>query len=112
MFVRTGCITAENPFPPMHGPSGEVCAVNNTDANGGILSWSVTCTTSTITVHEVWSVHYHGETMDGKMTLRTTLPDRAPKQHSNYRAAISVPAPLRKEQRGAVCDVLHLLWTT
>ena len=46
--------------------------------NGGTLSWSVTCTTPKITVHQEWIVHYHGETMGGQVTSRSTTPDRTP----------------------------------
>ena len=76
-FVQTRCITTANPFPPpMHGPN--VCKMDKTEANGGTLRWSVTCTSPKFTFHEDWVVHYHGETMDGQFTLRTTPPDRPP----------------------------------
>ena len=74
--IRTRCITAANPFPPTHAV--EPCKTNKTNVNGGTLSWSVTCTTPKITVHQEWMVHYHGETMDGQVTSRSTTPDHTP----------------------------------
>ena len=44
----------------------------------GTLSWSVTCATPKITVHQEWIVHYHGDTMDGQVTLRSITPDHPP----------------------------------
>ena len=76
-FVKTRCITAADPFPPMHD-SGEVCKMDKTDVNGGTLRWSVTCVTPKITVHQDWVIHYHGETMDGEFTLRGNMPNRPP----------------------------------
>jgi hypothetical protein len=75
--IRTRCITAADPFPPK--PAGEPCKMDKTHVNGGTLSWSVTCsTTPKITVHQEWIVHYHGETMDGQVTSRSTTPDHTP----------------------------------
>jgi hypothetical protein len=76
-FIRTRCITAADPFPPMHD-SGEVCKIDKTEVNGGTLHWSVTCATPKVTIHQDWTVHYHGETMDGEFTLRSTMADRSP----------------------------------
>jgi hypothetical protein len=76
-FVKTRCITAADPFPPMHD-SDEVCKMDKTDVNGGNLRWSVTCATPKITVHQDWVMHYHGETMDGQFTLLSNMPDRPP----------------------------------
>ena len=76
-FTRTRCITAADPFPPMHN-EGEPCQIDKTDVDGGTLSWSMTCATPKITVHEEWIEHYHGETMDGQFTLRGTTPDHPP----------------------------------
>jgi hypothetical protein len=36
--------------------------MDKTHVNGGTLTWSVTCTTPKITVHQEWIVQYHGET--------------------------------------------------
>ena len=74
--IRTRCITAANPFPPTQ--AGEPCKMDKSHVNGGTLSWSVTCTTPKITVHQEWIVHYHGETMDGQVTSRSTTPDHTP----------------------------------
>ena len=74
--IRTKCITAADPFPPTH--AGEPCKMDKTHANGGTLSWSVTCTPAKITVHQEWLVHYHGEIMDGQVTSRSTTPDHTP----------------------------------
>ena len=74
--IRTRCITAADPFPPTH--AGEPCKINKTHVNGGTLTWSVTCNTTKITVHQEWIVHYHGETMDGQVSSRSTTPDHTP----------------------------------
>jgi Protein of unknown function (DUF3617) len=74
--IRTRCITATDPFPPT--PAGAPCKIDKTNLNGGMLSWSVTCTPPKITVHQEWIVHYHGETMDGQVTSRSTTPDHTP----------------------------------
>ena len=74
--IRTRCITAANPFPPTQ--AGEPCKMDKPHVNGGTLSWSVTCSTPKITVHQEWIVRYHGETMDGQVTSRSTTPDRTP----------------------------------
>jgi hypothetical protein len=52
--------------------------MDRTDISGGTLSWSVTCATAKFTVHEEWIVHYHGQTMDGQVTLQSTTPDHPP----------------------------------
>ena len=73
-FSRTRCITsAEPPLPPIK--AGEPCKMDKTDVNGGTLSWSVTCATPEITIHQEWIAHYHGETMDGQVTTRSTTSD-------------------------------------
>ena len=77
-FNKTRCITTADPFSPMHDHPGEECKIDKTDVNGGTLSWYVTCTTPKITIREDWIEHYHGETMDGQFTLRSTMPVRPP----------------------------------
>jgi len=76
-FVRTRCITAADPIPPMYD-AGEPCKMDKTEINGGTLSWSVTCATPKITVHQEWIVHYHCDTMDGQVTFQSSTPDHPP----------------------------------
>jgi hypothetical protein len=68
--------------------------MDKTQVNGGTLSWSVTCATPKITVHQEWIVHYHGETMDGQVTSRSTTPDHTPVESTTQlRVATSACAP-------------------
>jgi hypothetical protein len=68
---RSGCISAENPLPPMaRGPAepadaNHPCKVITPEVNGAAVSWSTICTTDKATITEEWIVHYHGETLDG-----------------------------------------------
>jgi hypothetical protein len=75
--TRTRCVTAADPFPAMLD-SGNVCKTDKSAVSGGTLRWSVTCVTPKTTVHEDWVAHYHGETMDGEFTLRSTMADHPP----------------------------------
>jgi hypothetical protein len=75
-FITTRCITAADPFPPMR--EGEPCTIDKKDVTGGTVSWSVTCVTTKMTVHQDWIMHYHGETMDGQYHLRGNTPSHSP----------------------------------
>jgi hypothetical protein len=57
---------------------GGPCKVDKTELNDGTASWSATCVTPKFTLHQEWVEHYHGETMDGQYTLRSSVPDQPP----------------------------------
>lgn len=73
-LTRTRCVTAADPFPP----DSKVCKMDKGEVNGGTLRWSVTCVTPKIIVHADWVAHYHGDTMAGEYTLRSTTTDHPP----------------------------------
>jgi hypothetical protein len=81
---RTGCINSDDPLPPMaRGPSAprdanRPCKVDKTEVSGGTVQWSTSCTTPQVVVHEEGVVHYHGETLNGEVTVRTTLAGHEP----------------------------------
>jgi hypothetical protein len=82
-FLRTECITADNPLPPMaRGTSapgdGKSCAVDKTEVNGDTVSWSTTCTTPRVMLHIEGTAHYHGETLDGEFVVRSKTADGPP----------------------------------
>jgi hypothetical protein len=83
-FIRTRCVTATDPFPPMPEGEGKPCTMDKTGINGGIVSWSLTCVTPKTTVHADWILHYHGETMDGQVAVSFTYPDHC--AHRKYKA--------------------------
>jgi len=72
-FSRTGCISSDNPLPPM---------ARESSVSGGTVSWALTCTAPQVTLHEEWIVHYHGETLDGNFTIRSALGGHSPIERS------------------------------
>ena len=85
---RTGCINSDDHLPPMaRGPSAprdanRPCKVDKTEVSGGTVRWSTSCTTPQAVVHEEGVVHYHGETLNGEVTVRTTLAGHEPTARS------------------------------
>jgi hypothetical protein len=78
-LTATRCATAADPFPfPRKLNAGGLCKIDKTEVDGGTLRWSVTCATPTITTHQEWVEHYHGQTMDGQFTVRSTTPGHPP----------------------------------
>jgi len=76
-ITNTRCITAAGPVPSPP-KTGDPCKMDKSEVKGGSASWSVTCATPKMTVHQERIEHYHGETMDGQFTLRGTLPGQPP----------------------------------
>ena len=86
-FSRTGCISSDNPLPPMARESSvsaanHPCTIDKTEVSGGTVSWALTCTAPQVTLHEEWIVHYHGETLDGNFTIRSALGGHSPIERS------------------------------
>jgi hypothetical protein len=85
---RTGCISADDPLPPMaRGPStphdpNHPCKVDQTDVSGDTVRWSWSCTTDKATVQSAGVAHYHGETLDGALTTRTSTAGHPPIEKS------------------------------
>jgi hypothetical protein len=84
---RTECISATNPFPPnaqMSAPpdANHPCKIDKTDVNGGTVRWSTTCATPQVTIKWEGVVHYHGETLDGTLTVHSTTPGHPPIERS------------------------------
>ena len=84
--MATKCITATDPIGfPIDPP----CKIDKIDANDGTLRWSVICTKPPATTTLEWIEHYHGETMDGEVSNRTTWPDKLYEKrnslHGRYR---------------------------
>jgi hypothetical protein len=75
---RTGCITSDNPLPPMARATStprdadHPCRIDKTDVSGDTVRWSGSCATDKVTLQSKGIVHYHGETLDGELTLRTS----------------------------------------
>jgi hypothetical protein len=76
-IMKTRCITAAGPLPPPPKTS-EPCKMDKSEVNGGTASWSATCTTPKMIVHQEWILQYHGDTMDGQFTFRGTTPGHPP----------------------------------
>jgi hypothetical protein len=86
-FSRTGCISATNPLPPfarMSAPPdpNHPCKIDTTDVNGGTVGWSMRCATPEVTIEWDGVVHYHGETLDGTLTLHSTTSGHPPIERS------------------------------
>jgi hypothetical protein len=85
---RTGCTTSDNPLPPMaRGPStardvDHPCKIDKTDVSGDTVHWSWSCTTEKATFQSEGVVHYHGETLDGELTTRTSTAGHPPIEKS------------------------------
>jgi hypothetical protein len=83
------CVSSENPLPPMaRGPSAPIdanhpCEIDKTNVSGATVSWSWSCTTAEMTFHLEGIVHYHGETLDGEFTVRTSTPGHPPIEMSH-----------------------------
>jgi hypothetical protein len=53
----------------------EGCKIDKAYANGGTLSWSMSCISPNNTTSHLERIeHYPGETMDGQITVRTAVP--------------------------------------
>jgi hypothetical protein len=50
--------------------------------SGGTVRWSWSCATDKVTVQFEGVVHYHGETLDGELTMRTNTADQPPIEKS------------------------------
>ncbi len=85
---RTGCTTSDNALPPMaRGPStprdaDHPCKIDKTDVSGDTVRWSWSCTTEKATFQSEGVVHYHGETLDGELTTRTSTAGHPPIEKS------------------------------
>jgi Protein of unknown function (DUF3617) len=83
---HTECTRVDSPLPRMaRGPAaGQPCKADadKTDVNGGRVRWSWGCATAKATVHSEGVLHYHGETVDGEYTLRTSLSGHPPFEKS------------------------------
>ena len=84
---QSECISATNPFPPnarMSAPpdANHPCKVDKTDVNGGRVSWSTTCAAPQATINMEGVVHYHGETLDGTLTIHSTISGHSPIERS------------------------------
>jgi len=85
---RTECISPGNPLPPMaRGQStphdaDHPCKVDQTDVSGDTVRWSWSCATDKVTVQSKGVVHYHGETLDGALTTRTSTAGHPPIERS------------------------------
>jgi putative ABC transport system substrate-binding protein len=78
---HTECTRADNPLPrmawlPADAPT-QGCKVGKRDVNGGTVRWSWDCATTKASVHSEGVLHYHGGTLDGEYTVRTSLPGRS-----------------------------------
>lgn len=77
---HTECTTSDNPLPAMaRGPSAprdadHPCKVDRTDVSGNIVHWSWSCATDKATVQSQGVLRYHGKTLDGEYTMRTSTP--------------------------------------
>jgi hypothetical protein len=59
------------------------CKIDKTNVSGPTVSWSWSCTTADATVHSEGVVHYHGHTLDGEITVRTSTPGHPPIERSH-----------------------------
>jgi hypothetical protein len=85
---RTSCTTSDNPLPPMARATStprdadHPCKIDKTDVSGDTVRWSWSCVTDKATFQSEGVVHYHGETLDGELTTRTSTPGHPPIEKS------------------------------
>jgi hypothetical protein len=81
---HTECTRVDSPLPGVaRGPAaGQPCKADKTAVNGGTVRWSWGCATAKATVHSEGVLHYHGETVDGEYTFRTSLSGHPPFEKS------------------------------
>lgn len=85
-LTRTECTRVDSPLPGIaRGPAaGQPCKADadKTGVNGGTVRWSWGCATAKVTYHSEGVLHYHGETVDGEYTFRSSLSGHPPFEKS------------------------------
>ena len=67
-MTRTACINPANPIPADTG-----CQLGSVNRNGGVVSWTMTCSSPIGPIQSAGSARYLGDTMQA--TLTAQIPD-------------------------------------
>ena len=77
-MTRTACVDAANPVPPETQQGNVQCKVDKVERNGGVVSWSMTCSSPQGPIQSSGAARYSGDTMEATLTARLPGPDGQP----------------------------------
>ncbi len=72
-MTRTACIDAANPVP-----ADAHCKLDDVNRRGGVVTWTMTCTSPQGPIQSAGSARYTGNTMEATITARVPGPNGEP----------------------------------
>ena len=77
-MTHSACIDANNPVPAAPRQGDVVCNVDKVQRNGGVVTWSMTCSSPQGPIHSAGTARYSGDTMEATLTARIPGPNGQP----------------------------------
>jgi hypothetical protein len=77
-MTRTACIDDSSPVPPEPQQASIQCKVDKVERNGGVVTWSMTCSSPRGPIQSSGAARYSGETMEATLTARLPGPNGKP----------------------------------
>jgi hypothetical protein len=77
-MTRTACIDAANPVPPETQQGNVQCKVDKVERRGGVVTWSMTCSSPQGPIQSSGAARYSGDTMEATLMARLPGPNGQP----------------------------------
>jgi hypothetical protein len=77
-MTRTACIDASSPVPPQPDQANVQCKVDKVERSGGVVNWSMTCSSPRGPIQSSGAARYSGDTMEATLTARLPGPNGQP----------------------------------
>jgi hypothetical protein len=77
-MTRTACVDAANPVPPETQQGNVQCKVDKVERKGGLVTWSMTCSSPQGPIQSSGAARYSGDTMEATLTARLPGPNGQP----------------------------------
>jgi Protein of unknown function (DUF3617) len=77
-MTRTACVDAANPVPPETQQGNVQCKIDKVERKGGLVTWSMTCSSPQGPIQSSGAARYSGDTMEATLTARLPGPNGQP----------------------------------
>jgi hypothetical protein len=77
-MTSSACIDVNNPVPVEPQQGGVLCKIDEVRRNGGVVTWSMTCSSPQGPIHSAGAARYSGDTMEATLTARIPGPNGQP----------------------------------